>query len=180
MKRNLFISFAVLALRIPPLIFLRTESMLAGGGAGDRAISALPAKQKKGITGDVSLLKLAKFVVSKTVSEGCEASDKTLDTLENMNLQIARGLMESIRLPPVKENAAVLIQTAQRLADAAKNNPKKALPMRRKSIKPKPKSIGTLTQTKSIAAAAGCRLIPARGLCSAKNVSPSLTPNPLS
>ena len=54
----------------------------------------LPAQTKE------NLLKLAKFVVSKTVSEGCEASDKTLDTLENMNLQIARGLMESIRLPP--------------------------------------------------------------------------------
>lgn len=81
----------------------------------------LPAQTKE------NLLKLAKFVVAKTVSEGCEASDKTLDTLENMNLQIARGLMESIRLPPVKENAAVLIQTAQRLADAAKNNDKNAL-----------------------------------------------------
>lgn len=81
----------------------------------------LPAQTKE------KLLKLSRFVVAKTIAEGCEASDKTLDTLENMNLQIARGLMESIRLPPVRENAAVLIQTAQKLADAAKAGDKKAL-----------------------------------------------------
>ncbi len=81
----------------------------------------LPAQTKE------NLLKLSRFVVAKTIAEGCEAPDKTLDTLENMNLQIARGLMESIRLPPVRENAAVLIQTAQKLADAAKAGDKKAL-----------------------------------------------------
>ena len=41
-----------------------------------------------------NLIKLANFVVAKTIKYGCEACDKTLDTLENMNLQIAEGLLE--------------------------------------------------------------------------------------
>lgn len=42
-----------------------------------------------------NLLKLANFVVSKTLLNGCDAKDGTLDTLENMNLQIAEGLLEA-------------------------------------------------------------------------------------
>lgn len=42
-----------------------------------------------------NLLKLAAFVVSKTLLNGCDAKDATLDTLENMNLQIAEGLLEA-------------------------------------------------------------------------------------
>lgn len=42
-----------------------------------------------------NLLKLANFVVSKTLLNGCDAKDETLDTLENMNLQIAEGLLEA-------------------------------------------------------------------------------------
>lgn len=42
-----------------------------------------------------NLIKLANFVVSKTIKYGCDACDKTLDTLENMNLQIAEGLLEN-------------------------------------------------------------------------------------
>ncbi len=41
-----------------------------------------------------NLIKLANFVVAKTIKYGCDACDKTLDTLENMNLQIAEGLLE--------------------------------------------------------------------------------------
>ena len=60
----------------------------------------LPAQTKE------NLLKLSRFVVAKTIAEGCEASDKTLDTLENMNLQIARGLMESIRFQVIRGNVS--------------------------------------------------------------------------
>lgn len=42
-----------------------------------------------------NLLKLANFVVSKTLLNGCDAKEATLDTLENMNLQIAEGLLEA-------------------------------------------------------------------------------------
>ena len=42
-----------------------------------------------------NLLKLANFVVSKTLLNGCDAQKATLDTLENMNLQIAEGLLEA-------------------------------------------------------------------------------------
>lgn len=41
-----------------------------------------------------NLIKLANFVVAKTLKDGCDAADETLDTLENMNLQIAEGLLE--------------------------------------------------------------------------------------
>ena len=41
-----------------------------------------------------NLIKLANFVVAKTLQDGCDAAEKTLDTLENMNLQIAEGLLE--------------------------------------------------------------------------------------
>lgn len=48
----------------------------------------LPAETKN------NLLKLANFVVAKTIRDGSDASEKILDTLENMNLQIAEGLLE--------------------------------------------------------------------------------------
>jgi len=41
-----------------------------------------------------NLIKLANFVVAKTLKDGCDAAEETLDTLENMNLQIAEGLLE--------------------------------------------------------------------------------------
>ena len=41
-----------------------------------------------------NLIKLANFVVAKTLQDGCDAAEETLDTLENMNLQIAEGLLE--------------------------------------------------------------------------------------
>jgi flagellar biosynthesis regulator FlaF len=66
-----------------------------------------------------NLLKLAQFVVAKTIAEGCDASDKTLDTLENLNMQIAQGLMENLRLPALKENAQALLQCAQDMTEAA-------------------------------------------------------------
>lgn len=43
-----------------------------------------------------NLLKLADFVVARTISEGASATERTLDTLENMNLQIAEGLLEGM------------------------------------------------------------------------------------
>ena len=46
-------------------------------------------------TAKTNLIKLANFVVAKTLQDGCDATDKTLDTLENMNLQIAEGLLEN-------------------------------------------------------------------------------------
>ena len=46
-------------------------------------------------TAKSNLIKLANFVVAKTLQDGCDATDETLDTLENMNLQIAEGLLES-------------------------------------------------------------------------------------
>lgn len=42
-----------------------------------------------------NLMKLANFVVSRTLLDGCEARASILDTLENMNLQIAEGLLEA-------------------------------------------------------------------------------------
>ncbi|MBR1778771.1 MAG: hypothetical protein IJ752_09360 [Alphaproteobacteria bacterium] len=42
-----------------------------------------------------NLIKLANFVVAKTLKDGCDAAEETLDTLENMNLQIAEGLLEN-------------------------------------------------------------------------------------
>lgn len=42
-----------------------------------------------------NLSKLADFVVSKTLSKGCDVGDATLDAMENMNLQIAEGLLEN-------------------------------------------------------------------------------------
>lgn len=50
----------------------------------------LPAETK------LNLMKLVNFVVAKTITDGCNASEKTLDTLENMNLQIAEGLLEGV------------------------------------------------------------------------------------
>lgn len=46
-------------------------------------------------TAKSNLITLANFVVAKTIQEGCDATDETLDTLENMNLQIAEGLLEN-------------------------------------------------------------------------------------
>lgn len=74
-----------------------------------------------------NLIKLSRFVIAKTISDGCDASDKTLDALENMNLQIAQGLTETLRPPAVRENAAVLIQTAQKISQACKSNDKESL-----------------------------------------------------
>lgn len=45
-------------------------------------------------TAKENLIKLADFVVAKTLTDGNEATETTLDTLENMNLQIAEGLLE--------------------------------------------------------------------------------------
>lgn len=74
-----------------------------------------------------NLLKLAQFVVAKTIAEGCDASDKTLDTLENLNMQIAQGLMENLRLPALKENAQALLQCAQDMTEAAARHDDAAL-----------------------------------------------------
>ena len=42
-----------------------------------------------------NLIKLANFVVARTLKDGCDATDETLNILENMNLQIAEGLLET-------------------------------------------------------------------------------------
>ena len=47
-----------------------------------------------GTEAKTNLIKLANFVVAKTLKDGCDATEETLDALENMNLQIAEGLLE--------------------------------------------------------------------------------------
>ena len=42
-----------------------------------------------------NLLKLANFVIARTLKYGCDASEETLNVMENMNLQIAEGLLET-------------------------------------------------------------------------------------
>ena len=44
-----------------------------------------------------NLIKMADYVVAKTLKDGNNATETTLDTLENMNLQIAEGLLENQR-----------------------------------------------------------------------------------
>lgn len=60
------------------------------------AIQTLASRQDHPLseTAKSNLVKLANFVVAKTIKYGCDACDKTLDALENMNLQIAEGLLE--------------------------------------------------------------------------------------
>ena len=42
-----------------------------------------------------NLIKIANFVVAKTLKDGCDATEETLNVLENINLQIAEGLLET-------------------------------------------------------------------------------------
>lgn len=60
------------------------------------AIQTLVSREEHPMSAEAktNLIKLANFVVAKTLKEGCDAADETLDTLENMNLQIAEGLLE--------------------------------------------------------------------------------------
>ena len=46
-------------------------------------------------TAKENLIKMADFIVAKTLKDGGNATETMLDTLENMNLQIAEGLLEN-------------------------------------------------------------------------------------
>ncbi len=46
-------------------------------------------------TAKENLIKLTHYVVAKTIKFGAEASQEILDTFENINLQIAEGLLEN-------------------------------------------------------------------------------------
>lgn len=61
------------------------------------AIQTLVSRKDHPLSSDAktNLIKLANFVVAKTLQNGCDAAEETLDTLENMNLQIAEGLLEN-------------------------------------------------------------------------------------
>ena len=65
-----------------------------------------------------SLCRLARFVVEKTYESDGDLSEKTLDTLENINMQIAEGLLENIAPSALKENALALLETVSLLTDA--------------------------------------------------------------
>lgn len=68
-----------------------------------------------------NLKTLANFVVAKTLEKGLEISPATVQTLENINLQIAEGLLENLEPDAAEQNAAVLLEAVRDL-NAAKTS----------------------------------------------------------
>lgn len=69
-----------------------------------------------------SLENLASFVVAKTLEKGVLIEPDTLKTLENINLQIAEGLLENVAPCAAQQNALALLDTVNALNDAQKTN----------------------------------------------------------
>ena len=67
-----------------------------------------------------SLKNLAAFVIGKTLEKGGKVADSTLDTLENINLQIAEGLLENIAPSAYEQNAFALMDAVETLNEAQK------------------------------------------------------------
>lgn len=65
-----------------------------------------------------SLCRLAKFIIGKTYENGAQLRPETLDALENINMQIAEGLLENIAPSSLKQNAMALLDTVSLLNEA--------------------------------------------------------------
>ena len=68
------------------------------------------------------LLQLSDFVVKKTFEYSQNPTSETLDSFININLQISEGLLESISLSPVEEDAFIFIKSSYDLSEAIDKN----------------------------------------------------------
>lgn len=69
-----------------------------------------------------NLLKLSKFVERLTLSKGLKVSSSDVDCLVNINMQICRGLLESVHHSLAREEAFSLLKCAIDLSTAREND----------------------------------------------------------
>ena len=69
-----------------------------------------------------NLLKLSKFVERLTLSKGLKVTSSDIDCLVNINMQICRGLLESVHNTLAREEAFSLLKCAIDLSTAREND----------------------------------------------------------